>query len=80
MKFVIKRLDMFSGTKLKIAMLKSNMIHKDRGFIEFSFFLSKTMLAYPDVRRLVDVGDRYDNHPLHIAAQDGYLSIVKVGL
>ncbi|XP_048765661.1 transient receptor potential cation channel subfamily A member 1 homolog isoform X2 [Ostrea edulis] len=37
----------------------------------------KTMLAYPDVRRLVDVGDRYDNHPLHIAAQDGYLSIVK---
>ena len=37
------------------------------------------MLAYPDVRRLVDVGDRYDNHPLHIAAQEGYLSIVKVG-
>lgn len=37
----------------------------------------KTMLAYPDVRRLVDVGDRYDNHPLHIAAQEGYLSIVK---
>lgn len=36
------------------------------------------MLAYPDVRRLVDVGDRYDNHPLHIAAQEGYLSIVKV--
>lgn len=38
----------------------------------------QTMLAYPDVRRLVDVGDRYDNHPLHIAAQEGYLSIVKV--
>ncbi|XP_061171192.1 transient receptor potential cation channel subfamily A member 1 homolog isoform X1 [Saccostrea echinata] len=37
----------------------------------------KTMLAYPDVRRLVDVGDRYDNHPLHIAAQEGYLGIVR---
>ncbi|KAK3103049.1 hypothetical protein FSP39_016076 [Pinctada imbricata] len=37
----------------------------------------KVMLSYPQVRKLMDIGDRYDNHPLHVAAQDGYLAVVK---
>ncbi|XP_033741695.1 transient receptor potential cation channel subfamily A member 1 homolog [Pecten maximus] len=37
----------------------------------------KALLAVGRVRRLVNVGDRYDNTPLHIGAEKGYLSIVK---
>ena len=36
------------------------------------------MMNYPEVRRLVDIGDRWDNHPLHVAAQDGYVQVVRV--
>lgn len=37
----------------------------------------KALLTAGRVRRLINVGDRYDNTPLHIAAQKGYNGVVK---
>ncbi|KAK3088028.1 hypothetical protein FSP39_013681 [Pinctada imbricata] len=38
----------------------------------------KVMLSYNEMKKMLEVGDRYDNHPLHIAAQEGYLGCVKI--
>ncbi|XP_022241901.1 transient receptor potential cation channel subfamily A member 1 homolog isoform X2 [Limulus polyphemus] len=38
----------------------------------------KILLKHPLGRRLVDRSDRYDNSPLHVAAQNGYLAIFKL--
>ncbi|XP_046578884.1 transient receptor potential cation channel subfamily A member 1 homolog isoform X2 [Haliotis rubra] len=36
----------------------------------------KKLLSYPQVKRLINQSDRYDNDPLHIAAQSGYSEIL----
>lgn len=36
------------------------------------------MLEKPEARELIDFSDRFDNSPLHEAARNGYVDIVKV--
>ncbi|KAL5009533.1 hypothetical protein ScPMuIL_011838 [Solemya velum] len=36
------------------------------------------LLSYGNVQKLIDRSDRYDNNPLHIAATNGFLRIVKL--
>jgi len=36
------------------------------------------LLKHQKIRRLLEVPDRYDNTPLHVAARNGYLTTVKV--
>ncbi|XP_076357640.1 transient receptor potential cation channel subfamily A member 1 homolog isoform X2 [Tachypleus tridentatus] len=38
----------------------------------------KILLKHPLGRQLIDRSDRYDNSPLHVAAQNGYLAIFKL--
>ncbi len=40
--------------------------------------LFQALLEHPNSKDLLDISDRYDNTPLHIAAQKGYVSCVKV--
>ena len=42
----------------------------------FSFF--QALLNYEEIQENINVSDRYDNDPLHIAAMKGYLPIVRV--
>ncbi|KAK7502989.1 hypothetical protein BaRGS_00005615 [Batillaria attramentaria] len=35
------------------------------------------LLSYPQVKRLINVNEQYDNSPLHIASQQGYLDVVR---
>ena len=37
-------------------------------------------MNYEEIRENINVSDRYDNDPLHIAAMKGYLPIVRVSL
>ena len=45
----------------------------------YPYILSfKILLSHPKAKGLLDVSDRYDNTPLHMAAQNGYISILRV--
>ncbi|KAL8579599.1 hypothetical protein ACOMHN_025552 [Nucella lapillus] len=45
---------------------------------ENKILVLEKLLSYPQVRKLINVSDQYDNTPLHIASQKGYLDILKV--
>ena len=40
----------------------------------------QALLDHPNSKDLLDISDRYDNTPLHIAAQKGYVNCVKVNI
>ena len=42
------------------------------------FLYFQALLNYEEIQENINVSDRYDNDPLHIAAMKGYLPIVRV--
>ena len=38
------------------------------------------ILGHPDAKHLINESDRYEDTPLHVAAMNGYASVVEVRL
>lgn len=60
--------------------VKGNLIGND--LFKFSKMLlniyMQEILGHPDAKELINVGDRYEDSPLHVAAMNGYASVVEV--
>lgn len=41
-------------------------------------FYMQGILGHPDAKELINVGDRYEDTPLHVAAMNGYASVAEV--